>query len=210
MSVFNQFYPSPSSSDVCASASTFTHDSNLTILPTATSHIAGHANSAVFAYRGRADTLCRIPVNQLFTADGRLFLEYQPGHNVIFIDNQIDASQTLQHALQGACLRKKPLQTTGGGVRKRRPKAGRSIAVAGMPKKPHNAFIRYRCHHLEDTKLAHPEASQTELSQIIAEHWRNESSETKELFQAEYQDELRLYHVNVRQLQAQHPFGDLV
>ncbi|KAJ2882834.1 hypothetical protein H4R27_003174 [Coemansia aciculifera] len=206
MSVYNQFnYPSPISSDICTSTPTFTHDSHLSSLPAATSHIASHANSAIYTYNSQADKLNRLPVHQLFTTDGRLFIEYKPGHNLIYVDNQIKAGQPLQQVLHAACLGHSPLQASRT-IRKRQPKAGRGAVLAGMPKKPHNAFIRYRCRHLQDTKQAHPAASQTELSRIIAEHWRNETPETKELFQAEYRDELTHYHASVKQFQAQHPF----
>ncbi|KAJ2733668.1 hypothetical protein IW152_002941, partial [Coemansia sp. BCRC 34962] len=53
----------------------------------------------------------------------------------------------------------------------------------------------------------HPAASQTELSRIIAEYWRSEKPETKELFQAEYQAELSRYHADVKQFQARHSLG---
>ncbi|KAJ2019425.1 Ribonuclease P protein subunit p30 [Coemansia sp. RSA 922] len=205
MSVYNQFnYPSPSSSDVCASTPTFVHESHLSSLPAATSRIAGHANSSVYTYSQQADKLNRLPVHQLFTADGRLFIEYKPGHNLVYVDNQIEAGQPLQQVLQAACSGHSLLQTSRT-IRKRRPKASRG--AEGMPKKPYNAFIRYRCRHLQDTKQAHPAASQTELSRIIAEHWRSESPETKELFQAEYRDELSHYQASVKQFQAQYPFG---
>ncbi|KAJ2337303.1 hypothetical protein GGH91_005107 [Coemansia sp. RSA 2671] len=203
MSVFNQFdYPSPSNSDAYANIPAFTHDSQQMILPTATSHIAGHVSSAVYTFSNTANKLCQTPVHQLFTDEGRLFIEYKPGHNVVFVDNQIAADQTLRAARLGLTL-----SQASGGIRKRRSKALRGVAIAGMPKKPHNAFIRYRCHYLQQTKQAHSAASQTELSRIIAEHWRNEKPETKQLFQAEYQAELSRYQAGVKEFQAQHPLG---
>ncbi|KAJ1669633.1 hypothetical protein GGF44_002528 [Coemansia sp. RSA 1694] len=210
MSVYNQFnYPSPSNSDVCPNTPAFIHDSHLPNLPTASSQITGHANSAVYVYSSntQANALCRLPVHQLFSTDGRLFIEYKPGHNVVFIANQIEPAgqqPPLKEAIQQAAaqlgIRKQHQQQ-----QQQKPKRS-TLLKLGMPKRPHNAFIRYRCRHLQSTKLAHPNASQTDLSRIIAKNWRSESLEIKERLQAEYRAELSHYQDQVKRILAQ-PLG---
>ncbi|KAJ2742830.1 hypothetical protein GGI20_004194 [Coemansia sp. BCRC 34301] len=185
-SAYNQFnYPSPVSSDVCA---------NTPVSPTqsiASSLIIGHASSTIYVC-SKSNTLCEMPVRQLFSADGRLFLEYKPGHNVVFVDNQISPGPSIQQALQ----------QTVGTRRRRLPLLKREKRGTGMPKKPNNAFIRYRCRNLQNMRQTHPNASQTELSRIIAECWHNESPELKECLQAEYRSDLCRYHSQIRLFQS--------
>ncbi|KAJ2897431.1 hypothetical protein IWW38_001724 [Coemansia aciculifera] len=199
MSVYSHFnYPSPTNSEVCSSNTpAFAHDSQS---PIASSRITGHINCSVYAYNNYSNKLCRMPVHQLFSTDGRLFLEYKPGHNIVYVDNQIAADQPLKQAIKHALL--PPPPPPAQGMRKIQ-KTRRKAQKLGMPKKPHNAFIRYRCRHLHSTRQAHPSASQTELSRIIADHWKTEPQETKELLLAEYRSELSQYQEQVRRFHAQ-------
>ncbi|KAJ2311514.1 hypothetical protein IWW52_002690 [Coemansia sp. RSA 2704] len=142
-----------------------------------TSQVLGKSDCAVFSY-STTNELTRQPVSQLSHADGKLYIEYLPGHNVVFLPTQIPIEKSMRR------LRK--------SLQPRDPPPARK--PTNVPAKPNNAFIRYRSYRLQDIKQLYPNASQIDLSRIAAEHWRTEDPEIKGYFQNQYKEELQFYH----------------
>ncbi|KAI9480207.1 hypothetical protein BX667DRAFT_212665 [Coemansia mojavensis] len=138
-----------------------------------TSQIQGQLNSAVYSCNTNNE-LSRLPVSQCYCADGKLYIEYIPGHNVVFMPTALPIE---------TCL--KQVQKTH--KKKEKPKP---IELA----KPTNAFIRYRSYRLQYIKQLYPQANQTDLSRIAAEYWRSEDPKIKEFFQNQYKEALHFYH----------------
>ncbi|KAJ2716890.1 hypothetical protein H4R19_000375 [Coemansia spiralis] len=123
------------------------------------------------------ETLSRQPVRQMYGSDGRLYIEYQPDTNVVFLPVSLPVDRVVRGVVR---------------VPRRRKAAGRTAAHEWA--KPHNAFIRYRSWKLEAIKRLYPNANQIDLSRIAAEHWRNEDPQIKDRFQQQYRAELEIYH----------------
>ncbi|KAJ2443192.1 hypothetical protein IWW46_002645 [Coemansia sp. RSA 2440] len=148
-----------------------------------TSQILGQSGGAVFAYNA-SDELSRQPVTQFRHPNGKLYIEYIPGTNVLFLPTSVPIDRPLKRMRQ-AIYRKSAQDTK----------------VSKEPAKPHNAFIQYRSYRLEEIKRLFPNASQLDLSRIAAEHWRTEDPVIKGVFQKRYKEELQFYH---QQLKIEH------
>ncbi|KAJ2387767.1 hypothetical protein GGI05_003989 [Coemansia sp. RSA 2603] len=59
--------------------------------------------------------------------------------------------------------------------------------------KPINAFIKYRSYKIAELKKQHPEVSQTDISRLAGECWKNEDEEIKARFREQYVEEKKLY-----------------
>ncbi|KAJ1719978.1 hypothetical protein LPJ53_005344 [Coemansia erecta] len=59
--------------------------------------------------------------------------------------------------------------------------------------KPINAFIKYRSYKIAELKKQHPEVSQTDISRLAGECWKNEAEEIKARFREQYIEEKKLY-----------------
>ncbi|KAJ2612066.1 hypothetical protein H4S08_002864 [Coemansia sp. RSA 1365] len=116
-------------------------------------------------------------VRQFCSADGVSFIEHVPGHCLVFIPNTTNVDFVLRE------LRK---------IRQPKPRA--------KPKekslKPTNAFIKYRNHKIQELKGTQPEISQTEISRMAGEGWKNEPEEVKMFFRNKYLEEKRIYDMN--------------
>ncbi|KAJ2765361.1 hypothetical protein IWQ56_004128, partial [Coemansia nantahalensis] len=141
-----------------------------------TSQILGATGGVAFAC-DEHESLSRQPVRQMYGADGRLYIEYQPDTNVVFLPVSVPVERTVRGVTR---------------VPRKRRGTGRTAAHEWV--KPHNAFIRYRSWSLEKIKQLYPNANQIDLSRIAAEHWRNEDPQVKGHFQQQYRDELETYH----------------
>ncbi|KAJ2359285.1 hypothetical protein IWW50_000007 [Coemansia erecta] len=142
-----------------------------------TSQILGQSDSAVFSYNAD-DELARMPVGQIRHTDGKLYIEYIPGHNVLYLPASVPIER--------------PIKRMRKAQEKREAQEARK--VSNELAKPHNAFIRYRSFRLESIKQQFPNTSQVDLSRIAAEHWRTEDPEIKGFFQSQYKKELLFYH----------------
>ncbi|KAJ2784036.1 hypothetical protein H4R18_001349 [Coemansia javaensis] len=143
-----------------------------------TSQILGATGGVAFAY-SMNEELSRQPVGQLYSSDGKLYIEYVADTNVVFLPVGMPVERAVR-------------QVTRVQQQRRRKGSGRSAAHEWA--KPHNAFIRYRSWRLEEIKRMYPNANQVDLSRIAAEHWRNEDPRIKDHFQTEYKRELEAYH----------------
>ncbi|KAJ2326647.1 hypothetical protein H4S02_004457, partial [Coemansia sp. RSA 2611] len=111
------------------------------------------------------------------SADGASFIEHVPGHCLVFIPNTANVDYLLRE------MRK---------VRQPKPRA-KPKEKSG---KPTNAFIKYRNYKIAEFKANNPEISQTEISRMAGEWWRNEPDEVKMYYQRQYQEEKRIYDMN--------------
>ncbi|KAJ2850921.1 hypothetical protein IWW36_001547 [Coemansia brasiliensis] len=145
-----------------------------------TSQIQGQFNSAIYRCSSNNE-LSRLPVKQQYHADGKLYIEYIPGHNVLFLPTAIPIEAPIKK------LRKSQRQKEAQAIQK-------PIELA----KPNNAFIRYRSYRLRDIKQLYPQANQTDLSRIAAEYWRTEDPKIKEFFQKQYKEALQFYHQKLK------------
>ncbi|KAJ2777289.1 hypothetical protein GGI15_004559 [Coemansia interrupta] len=59
--------------------------------------------------------------------------------------------------------------------------------------KPINAFIKYRSYKIAELKKLHPEVSQTDISRLAGECWKNEAEDIKARFREQYIEEKKLY-----------------
>ncbi|KAJ1718160.1 hypothetical protein LPJ61_006795 [Coemansia biformis] len=113
---------------------------------------------------------------QVVMADGRLFIEHIPGHNVVFVPRELPPSMALQ-------------RVAGSRVAKQRV---RTPAQA----RPTNVFFKYRSNKQRELQEAHPRLNQTIISQMVAEHWRREPAEVKDKYKLEYKEEMRKYELS--------------
>ncbi|KAJ2123160.1 hypothetical protein IW147_002853 [Coemansia sp. RSA 720] len=148
-----------------------------------TSQILGQSGGAVFTYNAD-DKLFRLPVTQFRHSNGKLYIEYVPGNNVLFLPTTVPVDKPLKRVRQAQFR-----------------KSAQDTKASKEPAKPHNAFIQYRSYRLEEIKRLFPNASQLDLSRIAAEHWRTEDPKIKGVFQKRYKEELQFYH---QQLKIQH------
>ncbi|KAJ2079316.1 hypothetical protein H4R24_003870 [Coemansia sp. RSA 988] len=116
-------------------------------------------------------------VRQFCSSDGTNFIEHVPGHCLVFIPNSMNVDSVLRE------------------IRKiRRPKPRAKPKEKSL--KPTNAFIKYRNHKILELKGFQPEISQTEISRMAGEGWRNEPDEVKMYFRNMYVEEKRIYDMN--------------
>ncbi|KAJ1787965.1 hypothetical protein GGH19_002687 [Coemansia sp. RSA 1807] len=116
-------------------------------------------------------------VRQFHAADGAKFIEHVPGHCLVFIPN----NTSIDFLLRELRKVKQPKQRA-----KPKEKSG----------KPTNAFIKYRNHKIAEFKANNPEISQTEISRMAGEWWKNESDEVKMFYTHQYREEKRIYDMN--------------
>ncbi|KAJ2498651.1 hypothetical protein GGH96_004152 [Coemansia sp. RSA 1972] len=147
-----------------------------------TSQILGQSSGAVFTYNAY-DELSRLPITQFRHPNGKLYIEYVPGNNVLFLPTSVPIDRPLKRVRQAQCRK------------------NAQDAKVKEPVKPHNAFIQYRSYRLGEIKRLFPNASQLDLSRIAAEHWRTEDPSIKGFFQKKYKEELQFYH---QQLKIEH------
>ncbi|KAJ2716889.1 slightly ste11-like protein [Coemansia spiralis] len=119
---------------------------------------------------------------QVVLADGKVYIEHIPGHNIIFTPSSTTPAAAAAVAAQ---------QVSGSRVSKGR---GRGAAMA----KPSNVFFKYRSVKQRELQEAHPRLNQTVISRMVAEHWRVEPTEVKDKFRNIYKEEMRQYELSKR------------
>ncbi|KAJ2851335.1 hypothetical protein IWW36_001232 [Coemansia brasiliensis] len=116
-------------------------------------------------------------VRQFHSNDGTAFIEHVPGHCLVFIPNHLSIEYLSRE------VRK---------LRKPKPR----VKTKEKSGKPTNAFIKYRNDKIAEFKAKNPEISQTEISRMAGEWWKNEPEDTKSAYQQLYQEEKRIYDMN--------------
>ncbi|KAJ1676049.1 hypothetical protein EV182_000042 [Spiromyces aspiralis] len=64
-----------------------------------------------------------------------------------------------------------------------------AVATVAAPSRPMNTFICYRNKKMEELRAKNSRMSQTQISKIISEMWKNEAPEVKAYFRQQYQKE---------------------
>ncbi|KAJ1738717.1 hypothetical protein LPJ78_005512 [Coemansia sp. RSA 989] len=116
-------------------------------------------------------------VRQFNANDGTHYIEHVPGHCLVFIPNHLSIEYLARE------VRK---------LRKPKPR----VKAKEKSGKPTNAFIKYRNDKIAEFKSKNPEISQTEISRMAGEWWRNEPEGIKTAYQQLYQEEKRVYDMN--------------
>ncbi|KAJ1896945.1 hypothetical protein LPJ66_003684 [Kickxella alabastrina] len=153
---------------------------------TTNSCILGESEAFVYYYSCKADNFVKRPVDQIYGPNGKLYIEHIPGHSIITLPKTVPIQRPTRRIAQ-----KKPAKNNS------------NIGFNGKPAKPNNVFIRYRCANSGRIKKIFPNATQTDLSRIAAEYWRNETVEGKERFYSEYNAEYSEYIKKFKQWEIQ-------
>ncbi|KAJ2784037.1 hypothetical protein H4R18_001350 [Coemansia javaensis] len=144
--------------------------------PALSSRIVTEPACAVFRSSGPGGAAAEHTAQQIVTADGKVFVECIPGHNVVFAPLGMQPGAAVQHV-------------GGGRVAKARTRPP-------APARPSNVFFKYRSVKQRELQEAHPRMNQTQISRMVAEYWRRESEEVKQKFQLEYKEDMRKYELS--------------
>ncbi|KAJ1946694.1 hypothetical protein GGF37_001014 [Kickxella alabastrina] len=153
---------------------------------TTNSRILGESEAFVYYYSCKADNFVKRPVDQIYGPNGKLYIEHIPGHSIITLPKTVPIQKPTKRIAQ-----------------KKSAKNNSNTGLNGKPAKPNNVFIRYRCANSSRIKKFFPNATQTDLSRIAAEYWRNETVEGKKRFYSEYNAEYSEYIKKFKQWEIQ-------
>ncbi|KAJ2237136.1 hypothetical protein H4R99_003848 [Coemansia sp. RSA 1722] len=129
------------------------------------SQIMHESDAAIYYYSLKNDEFIRRPLDQIVGPNGKVYIEHVPGHNVITLPKDIS------------------LQRFGRRINRKTFLKLQSVEKSSdKPTKPLNVFIRYRSANLKRARREFPGASQTDISRILAEQWKNEDPKIKESF----------------------------
>jgi len=80
-----------------------------------------------------------------------------------------------------------------------------SSAADEKPKRPLNAFFRYRMEHQAEVKKANPEAGLGEITKIISGMWDKEKPDRKTKLEQEFKQDLEKYKKDIEAFNLKHP-----
>ncbi|KAJ2768638.1 hypothetical protein IWQ56_001583 [Coemansia nantahalensis] len=156
--------------------------------PTVSSRVALEPSCVVYLYDAGATMPRPHDAQQVVLADGKVYIEHVPGHNVVFVPSNMGPAAAVAQHVAGS-------RVTKGRAR------GATLS------KPSNVFFKYRSVKQRELQEAHPRLNQTVISQMVAEHWRAEPPEVKDKFRSIYREEMRKYEQSKRVRRPRAEFG---
>ncbi|PIA17761.1 hypothetical protein COEREDRAFT_7344 [Coemansia reversa NRRL 1564] len=145
--------------------------------PTTSSRVVTEPSCTVYRSSQNGDQVTHT-ARQIIAADGKIFIEHIPGHNVIFAPVKAPISLTMH--------RHSP---TPRIVKPR-------IRAAPVLSRPSNVFFKYRSVKQRELQEKHPRLNQTVISRMVAEHWKREPEELKRIYKDEYKEEMKKYELS--------------
>ncbi|KAJ1861047.1 hypothetical protein LPJ73_001144 [Coemansia sp. RSA 2703] len=146
------------------------------------SQLIEESDAGIFYYSLKTDEFIKRPVDQIVGPNGKIYVEHIPNHNIITLPKDIS------------------LQKFGRRINRKTFLKLQSVEVAkDKPTKPLNVFIRYRSANLKRARKEHPTASQTDISRILAEQWRNEDPSVKEQYINNFLAENYQYNIKFKE-----------
>ncbi|KAJ2790221.1 hypothetical protein H4R20_007050, partial [Coemansia guatemalensis] len=146
--------------------------------PTTSSRVVTEPSCSVYRSTQAGDQMTHT-ARQIIAADGKLFIEHVPGHNVIFAPVDVPISSAMhRHSSPISRVIKPRLRAT--------PALSR----------PSNVFFKYRSVKQRELQEKHPRLNQTVISRMVAEHWKREPEELKQRYKDEYKEEMKKYELS--------------
>ncbi|KAJ1643007.1 hypothetical protein LPJ64_005178 [Coemansia asiatica] len=139
-------------------------------------------DAAIYYYSLKNDEFIKRPLDQLVGPNGKIYIEHVPGHNVITLPKDISLQRFGRRINRKTFLKLQSVETS-----------------SDKPTKPLNVFIRYRSANLKRARREFPGASQTDISRILAEQWRNEDPKIKEKFVNEFLADNYQYNIKFKE-----------
>ncbi|KAJ2080531.1 hypothetical protein H4R24_003015 [Coemansia sp. RSA 988] len=146
--------------------------------PTTSSRVVTEPSCSVYRSSQHGDQITHT-ARQIIAADGKLFIEHIPGHNVIFAPIEVSISSAMhRHSSPISRVVKPRLRAT--------PTLSR----------PSNVFFKYRSVKQRELQEKHPRLNQTVISRMVAEHWKREPDELKQRYKDQYKEEMKKYEIS--------------
>ncbi|KAJ2752383.1 hypothetical protein H4R27_003175 [Coemansia aciculifera] len=142
---------------------------------TYSSKIIQESGCQIYRYNNNGDT-AEQSLHQIVGSNGKVYIEYIPGHSMIYIPSSVSPSLVMSHTVANSRLAK---------LKEKSPKAAR----------PSNVFFKYRSHKLPELTKQYPKLNQTVISQMVADAWKVEDEEVKDRFKQQYKDEMIKYEI---------------
>ncbi|KAJ2101729.1 hypothetical protein GGI09_001608 [Coemansia sp. S100] len=142
---------------------------------TYSSQIIQESGCQIYRYNNNGDTVEQ-SLHQIVGSNGKVYIEYIPGHSMIYIPSSASPSLVMNHTLANSRLNK---------LKEKNPKTAR----------PSNVFFKYRSHKLPELTKQYPKLNQTVISKMVADAWKSESNEVKDRFKQQYDDEMIQYEI---------------
>ncbi|KAJ1823183.1 hypothetical protein LPJ56_000159 [Coemansia sp. RSA 2599] len=139
-------------------------------------------DASVYYYSLKTDEFVRRPLDQIVGPNGKVYIEHVPGHNVITLPKDISLQKFGRRIHRKTFLKLQSMETS-----------------SDKPTKPLNVFIRYRSANLKRARREFPGASQTDISRILADQWKNEDPKIKEKYVNEFLAENYQYNIKFKE-----------
>ncbi|KAJ2908933.1 hypothetical protein GGI21_002389, partial [Coemansia aciculifera] len=135
----------------------------------------------IYRYNSSGDTVEQ-SLHQIMGSNGKVYIEYIPGHSLIYIPSSVSPSLVMSHTMSNARQSK---------LKQKQPQQQQPVKAM----RPSNVFFKYRSYKLPELQMQHPKLNQTIISRMVAEHWKTESEEVKNRFKKQYKEEMVKYEV---------------
>ncbi|KAJ2554374.1 hypothetical protein EV175_002607 [Coemansia sp. RSA 1933] len=148
------------------------------------SEVYGENNSYIYS-QDDAGFLRRKPVSQVIGINNKIFIEYVPGTNVIFMPKDVVLSGSVEKIVRV----------------KRGPAVVRKMRFPHI-RRPATAYLRYRADHYAQIKLQFPAMPAEAMERVLSINWRKESSDIRDKYIGEFNQAMINYKLKIKEAEA--------
>ncbi|KAJ1801080.1 hypothetical protein LPJ59_000578 [Coemansia sp. RSA 2399] len=148
------------------------------------SEVYGEHSSYIYC-QDDAGFLRRKPVSQVIGVNNKIFIEYVPGTNVIFMPKEV--------ALSGPVEKIVKVKRGAAVVRKLR-----------FPhiRRPATAYLRYRADNYAKIKIQFPDMPAEAMERALSINWREENPDIREWYIGEFNQAMINYKLKIKEAEA--------